>query len=73
MRFLPFDIRGIPGIGMVMLGALAVAFLAPIVGTGFAVAALVRQPKVPLNWLTFGCAITAFFGQGLIFLISPWM
>ena len=73
MRFSPFDIRGIPGIGMVMLAALAVALLAPIVATGLAGVALVRQPRVSLNWLTFGCAIAVLFGQGLLFLISRWL
>ena len=73
MRFSPFDIRGIPGIGVVMLAALAVAFLAPIVATGLAGAALVRQPRVPLNWLTLGCAIAALLGQGLLFLTSRWL
>jgi hypothetical protein len=73
MRLSPLDIRSIPGIGMVMLVALGVALLAPIVATGLAGAALVRQPRVPLNWLTLGCAIAALFGQGLLFLNSRWM
>jgi hypothetical protein len=73
MRLSPLDIRGIPGIGMVMLVALGVALLAPIVATGLAGAALVRQPRVPLNWLTLGCAIAALFGQGLLFLITRWL
>lgn len=62
MRFSPLDIRRIPGIGMVMLGALGLALLAPIVATGLAGAALARQPRVALNWLTLGCAIAALFG-----------
>jgi hypothetical protein len=41
---------------MIMLIALAVALVAPIVATGLAGAALVREPRVPLNLLTFGCA-----------------
>jgi hypothetical protein len=73
MRFSPLDIRGIPGIGILMLVALGVALLAPIVATGLAGAALVRQPRMPLNWLTLGCAIAALFGQGLLFLISRWL
>jgi hypothetical protein len=73
MRLSPFDIRSIPGIGMIMLVALGVALLAPIVATGLAGAALARQPRVPLNWLTIGCAIAALFGQGLLFLISRWL
>jgi hypothetical protein len=73
MRFSAFDIRSIPGIGIVMLGALGIALLAPILATGLAGAALVRQPRVPLNWLTLGCAIAAFVGQGLLFLITRWL
>jgi hypothetical protein len=72
-RLSPLDIRSIPGIGMVTLVALGVALLAPIVAMGLAGAALARQPRVPLNWLTFGCAIAALFGQGLLFLISRWL
>ena len=72
-RFSPLDIRGIPGIGIVTLVALAVALLAPIVATGLAGVALVRQPRVPLNWLTLGCAVAALFGQGLLFLITKWL
>jgi hypothetical protein len=73
LRFSPFDIRSVRGIGMVMLVALGVAVLAPIVATGLAGAALVRQPRVSLNWLTLGCAIAALLGQGLLFLISRWL
>ena len=73
MRFSPLDYRGIPGIGMIMLVALGVALLAPLVAIGLAGAALVRQPRVPLNWITLGCAIAAFFGQGLLFLITRWL
>ena len=73
MRLSPFDIRSIPAIGRVMLVALGVALLAPIVATGLAGAALVRQPRMPLNWLTLGCAIAALSGQGLLFLITRWL
>jgi hypothetical protein len=73
MRLSPLDIRRIPGIGMITLVALGVALLAPIVATGLAGVALVRQCRVPLNWLTLGCAIAALFGQGLLFLISRWL
>jgi hypothetical protein len=73
MRLSPLDIMSIPGIGMVMLVALGVALLAPIVATGLAGAALVRQPRVPMNWLTLGCAIAALLGQGLLFLITRWL
>jgi ABC-type bacteriocin/lantibiotic exporter with double-glycine peptidase domain len=73
MRLSPLDIRSIPSIGMITLVALGVALLAPIVATGLAGAALVRQPRAPLNWLTVGCAIAALFGQVLLFLISKWL
>ena|SRR5437588_9654091 len=73
MRLSPLDIRRIPGIGMITLVALGVALLAPIAATVLAGAASVRQPRVPLNWITLGCAIAALFGQGLLFLISRWL
>jgi hypothetical protein len=73
MRLSRLDIRNIPGIGMVMLIALVVALVAPIVATGLAGAALVREPRAPLNLLTFGCAIAALFGQVSLFLISSWL
>ena len=73
MRLSPLDIRDIPDAGIVMLVALAVALMAPIVATGLAGAALIRQPRAPLNLLIFGCAIAALLGQVLLFLISMWM
>jgi hypothetical protein len=73
MRLLPFDIRDIPGVGVVMLIALVVALAAPIAATGFAGAALFRQPRAPLTLLTFGCALAALLGQLAFFLISTWM
>ena len=73
IRVSPFDIRSIPGIGMFMLVALGVALLVPILATGLAIAALVQQPRVPLNWLTLGCAIAALFGQALLFAITRWL
>jgi len=73
IRLSPLDIRIIPGIGPVMLIALAVALLAPIVATGIAGTALVRQPRVPLNWLIFGCAIAALVGQEILFAITRWL
>lgn len=73
MRFSPFDYRGVPAIGMILLGSLGVALLAPIVAGALAGAALLQQPRVPLNWITLGCAIAAFFGQGFLFLITKWM
>jgi hypothetical protein len=73
MRLSPLDIRRIPGIGIVMLIALAVVLLAPVVATGLAGAALVRQPRAPQNLVVFGCAIAALLGQVLLFLISRWL
>jgi hypothetical protein len=73
IRLSSFDIRVIPGIGPVMLIALVAALLAPIVATGLAVAALVRQPRAQPNWLTLGGAIVALFGQAILFLSSRWL
>jgi hypothetical protein len=73
IRLSPVDIRTIPGIGIVMLIALAAVLIAPIVAAGLAGAALVRQPRAPLNLLTFGCALVALFGQVLLFLSSRWL
>jgi hypothetical protein len=73
MRFSPIDIRGIPGIGMIMLTAFAVALVAPIVATGLAGASLIRQPRAPLSLLVFGCAIAALLGQVFLFLVSRWL
>ena len=73
MRLSPFDIRGIPGIGMVTLIALALALVAPMVATVLAGAALIRQPRTPPNLLTFWCAIAALVGQVTLFLISRWL
>lgn len=73
MRLAPFDIRGIPGVGVIVLIALAIALVAPMLATGLAAAALFRQPRAPLNLLTFACAIAAFFGQVFLFLITRWL
>jgi hypothetical protein len=73
MRLSPLDIRDIPGIGMIMLIAFAVALVAPIVATGLAGASLIRQPRAPLDLLVFGCATAALFGQVFLFLVSRWL
>ena len=73
MSLSPLDIRNIPGIGMVMLVALAVALVAPLLATGLSGAALVRQPRAPLNLLIFGCSVAALLGQVLLFLVSSWL
>ena len=73
MRFSTLDMRVVPGIGPIMLMALVVVLVAPIVATGIAGAALVRQPRLPMNWLTFGCAIIALLGQVRLIMISTWL
>jgi hypothetical protein len=73
LRLSALDIRNVPGIGSIMLVALAVVLLAPIVATGLAAAALARQPRVPKNWLIFGFATAALFGQVSLFLSSRWL
>ena len=73
IRFSSFDIRGIPGIGPIMLVALVTALLAPIAAIAFAGASLIRQPKAPANWLTLVCAVAAFLGQGLLFAVTKWL
>ena len=73
MRFSPFNFTSIPGVGIVLLVALATALLTPLVAAGLAAAALLRHPRVPLNWLVLGCALAALFGQVLLFLITRWM
>jgi hypothetical protein len=67
------DITSIPGIGMVMLAALSMTFLAPIAATLLAGAAFVRQPRMPQNWLTLVCAIAALVGQGVLVLDPRWL
>ena len=69
LRLSPFDIRNIPGIGMIMLTALAIALLAPVAATGLAGAAIIRQPRRG-NLLIFGCALAAFLGEVLLFLMT---
>ena len=73
LRFSSFDIRVIPGIGPVMLVALVVALVAPIVAAGLAGAALIRQPRAPLTWMTFGCALAVLVGQMVLFLVTRWV
>ena len=73
LRLSPLDIRNAPGIGPVMLIALVVSLIAPIVALGVAGAVLVRQPRVPVNWLIFGCAIVALLGQAILFTITRWL
>jgi len=73
MRFSAFDIRVIPGVGVIMLVAFAVALLAPIVAVGLSALALFRPPRGLIDWITLGCAIAALFAQALLFLITRWL
>ncbi len=73
IRLSPFDIRDIPGVGMVLLIALVVALVAPIAATALAGAALVREHREPLTLLTFGCALAVLLGQVVLFFVSSWM
>jgi hypothetical protein len=73
MRLSPFDIRGIPGIGMILLFSFAIALGAPMVAIVLAGAAWVREPRAPFTVLTLGCAIAALVGQACLFLIYRWL
>jgi branched-subunit amino acid ABC-type transport system permease component len=73
MRFSPIDIRIIPGIGPIMLGALAVALLAPLAAIALSAAALLRQPRAGVNWIMLAFSIAVFGGQGLLFMATRWM
>jgi hypothetical protein len=73
MRLSAFDIRQIPGIGIIMLAALAVAMATPILAAALGAAALVREPRAPRDLLIFGCAIAALLGQVFLFLITKWL
>ena len=73
IRFSSFDIRGIPGIGPIMLVALCTALLAPVVAIVLAATALFRQPREPLNWLATSFAVAVFLGQGLLFSATRWL
>jgi hypothetical protein len=73
LRFSTLDVTGIPGAGLVLLGSLVAAVLAPIVATGLAAAALFRQPRVPLNWMVLGCSTAVLLGQALLFFVTSWM
>jgi hypothetical protein len=73
MRFSTFDVRRLPGAGMLMLGSLIIALLAPFVAAALSGAALIRAPRAPLTFLVFGCALAVLFGQAAVFLASRWM
>jgi hypothetical protein len=73
MRFSPIDLRAIPGIGIIMLGAIALAMTAPIVAAALAGAALIRRPRALPDLLIFGCSMAALLGQVCLFLITRWL
>lgn len=73
LRFSSLDVRYIPGAGSFLLSALVISVLAPFVAAGLAAAALLRAPRVPLNWLTLGAAVAALCCQSLLFLSTRWM
>jgi hypothetical protein len=50
-----------------------VSALAPIVAAALAVAALAREPRVPVNWLTFAAAGAVLVAEVLLFLSSRWL
>jgi hypothetical protein len=73
MRFSPFDIRVIPGIGPIMLVALVVAVISPVLALGIAGVALFRRPRAVPGWLILGCAVAACFAVGFIFAATKWL
>ena len=73
LRLSSLDVRSIPGAGGLLLGALVIALSAPIVAVGLAAAALVRQPRVPLNRLTLAGAVAALLAQVAVFFSSRWL
>src|ERR1700733_15098819 len=73
IRFSGFDIRVIPGIGPIMLGALLVAVISPVLALGIAGVSLIRRPRAVLGWVILGCAVAACFAVGLIFTATKWL
>jgi hypothetical protein len=73
LRLSPLDIRVIPGIGLIMLGAFALAVAVPLLAIVLAAAAVFRQPEIRLNWLILGCAIAALLGQVFLLLVFRWL
>jgi hypothetical protein len=73
MRFSPFDIHAIPGVGFLLLGSLAVAFLAPVAASAFAAVALLKQPRAPFSWLVLGAAVAVLVGQPMLFMASQML
>jgi membrane protein DedA with SNARE-associated domain len=56
-----------------LLGALVIAFFAPMAAVLLAVGALIRQPRVAVNWVTLGCAAAVVFGQAMLFLVTRFL
>lgn len=73
LRFSSLDVRSIPGAGPFLLSSLVVSALAPIVAAALAVAALAREPRLPVNWLTFAAASAVLLAEALLFLSSRWL
>ena len=73
LRFSSFDVRSLPGAGMLFLTLLAYAVLAPLGAAGLSVASIIRKPAVPLGWVTLALAIAAFAVQGAVFMVSKWL
>jgi hypothetical protein len=73
LRVSPLDIRVIPGMAQILLLCLVVSFLAPVIASGLAVVALIRQPRAGLNWLVLGGAVAVVTAQCLVFLVSRWL
>lgn len=73
IRFSSFDVRIVAGIGPIMLAMLVIALLAPVAAIVFAGTSLLRQPRMPLNWLALACAVAVFLGQGVLFAVSRWL
>jgi hypothetical protein len=73
LRLSPFDIRQVPGIGPIMLAALAVAVLAPIVAAAMAGAALLREARTPLSFWVLAGSVAALLGVLAIFASTRWL
>ena len=73
IRLSGFDIRIIPGIGPLMLVALAISVLAPVVAVGIAGASLIKRPRTVASWLILGCAVAACIIVAYIFEATRWL
>ncbi len=73
LRFSSLDVRDVPGVRKILLPAFAVSLFAPILATGLTVLALIRQPRLSLNWFLLGCAVIVVIADVLFALIATWM